>query len=87
MSGPRNRILTGEARAQLQNLPNDSIDTVVTSPPYFLLRRYGAGENEIGIEETVNDYVRRMVDVFDELARVLKPGGSVWRGCPNRCGI
>jgi DNA modification methylase len=77
MIGP-NRILTGEALNQLRTLPKNSIDTVVTSPPYFLLRRYGAGENEIGIEESVDDYVRRLVAVFDEIGRVLKPGGSVW---------
>jgi site-specific DNA-methyltransferase (adenine-specific) len=78
MSAARNTILTGEALAQLRTLPKNSIDTVVTSPPYFLLRRYDAGDGEIGIEETVTDYVRRLVAVLDELARVLKPGGSVW---------
>jgi DNA modification methylase len=74
----RNRILTGEARAVLKTLPENSIDTVVTSPPYFLLRRYDAGEDEIGTEETVNDYVSKLLVVFDELARVLKPRASAW---------
>jgi DNA modification methylase len=51
---------------------------VVTSPPYHLLRRYGGGPQELGTEPTVTAYVERLVEVTDEVGRVLKPGGSLW---------
>lgn len=75
---PRRDILLGDARQLLKTLPAASIDTVVTSPPYHLLRRYGSGPGEIGTEPSVNDYVREIVGVCDELKRVIKPAGSVW---------
>ena len=52
---------------------------VVTSPPYFGLRAYaGAGDAEIGRERTVAEYVQRLVDVFEEVRRVLRPDGTLW---------
>jgi DNA modification methylase len=75
---PRRTILVGDAVTQLKRLPPACIDCVVTSPPYHLLRRYGGGPNEIGTETHVDDYVARLLDVMDELARVLKPTGSLW---------
>ena len=75
---PRNQILVGDVVDQLARLPDSSIDTIVTSPPYHLLRRYGGGTNEIGTEVHIDDYVTRVVAVCDELARVLKPSGSLW---------
>jgi len=75
---PRNTILLGDALDQLRTLPAGSVDTVITSPPYHLLRRYDGGAVEIGTEATVADYVHHIVAVCDELARVLKPTGSLW---------
>ena len=60
---PLGRVLRGEALTQLRILPPDSIDCVITSPPYHLLRRYGSGPQEIGTEQHVNDYVDRLVEV------------------------
>jgi site-specific DNA-methyltransferase (adenine-specific) len=74
----RNQIIVGDALRELQRLPSDSIDTIITSPPYHLLRRYSAGPEEIGTEATVGLYVERIVAVCDELARVLKSTGSLW---------
>jgi site-specific DNA-methyltransferase (adenine-specific) len=74
---PRNTILLGDVLDQLRNLPAGSIDTIVTSPPYFLLRNYQA-PGQLGAEETVAEYVANIVGVCDELARVLKPTGSMW---------
>jgi DNA modification methylase len=74
---PRNTILAGDALTRLKDLPTASIDCVITSPPYFQLRDYGVG-GQIGHEPQVHGWVGALRDVFYELARVLKPTGSVW---------
>ncbi|HUD11736.1 MAG TPA: site-specific DNA-methyltransferase [Candidatus Saccharimonadia bacterium] len=74
---PRNTILQGDALTKLKELPSASIDCVITSPPYFQLRDYGVG-GQIGHESQVQGWVGVLRDVFFELARVLKPTGSVW---------
>lgn len=74
---PTNSILLGDALEQLRRLPAAAVDAVVTSPPYFLLRRYDA-ETQIGLEDSVSDYVTRIVDIITELRRVLVPTGSIW---------
>jgi site-specific DNA-methyltransferase (adenine-specific) len=73
----RNRIIVGDALGTLRTLPSDSVDCVITSPPYFLLRNYGV-EDQIGAETNVKIYVKRIVSVGDEVARVLKPTGAFW---------
>lgn len=74
---PVGRVLVGDAARRLRQLPTGSVDTVVTSPPYFMLRNYGV-PGQIGLEESVDDWVKRLRQVLCELARVLKPEGSVW---------
>lgn len=73
----RNQIVLGDADAVLRNLPADSIDTIITSPPYFLLRDYQV-EGQLGLEGHVDSWVEHLVTVTDQLARVLKPTGSLW---------
>src|SRR3954467_2445307 len=51
-----NRVLVGDAVEQLRTLPSDSVDCVITSPPYFRLRNYGA-EGQYGHETTIFDWV------------------------------
>ena len=75
---PRNRILVGDARTQLRQLPAGSVDCIITSPPYAGLRRYGSGAGEIGSETSAGAFVTELLTVCDELARVLKPTGSLW---------
>lgn len=75
---PTNTVIQGNAVEVLTTLPDGSVDCVVSSPPYHLLRRYGAGPAEIGIEVHVDSYVDHLVQVCDELARVLAPHGTVW---------
>ena len=70
-------ILLGDARRVLQDLPSESVQTIVTSPPYFGLRDYGK-EGQIGLEETPTDYVNALVDVFREAKRVLREDGTLW---------
>ena len=58
-------------------LPDNSVDCCVTSPPYFGLRDYGTSE-QIGLEETPELFIQKLVDVFSEVKRVLKPSGTLW---------
>src|SRR5437763_14390925 len=77
MTAPRNTILVGDVRRVLPTLANDSIDCVVTSPPYFQLRDYGV-PGHLGLEATLDEYVAALVPVFRELRRVLAPHGPLW---------
>jgi site-specific DNA-methyltransferase (adenine-specific) len=77
MSAPTNTILVGDATDQLRALPPDSVDCVITSPPFYMLRNYGA-VGQIGLEETVHEWVERLRAVMVEVARVLVPTGSAW---------
>lgn len=74
---PRNTVLVGDAAERLSELPSDSVDTVVTSPPYFAMRDYQAPD-QIGLEPSVHVWVDRLTAVADEIARVLKPHGAFW---------
>lgn len=71
------RLLTGDCTQVLQTLPTGSVHCVVTSPPYFGLRDYQV-DGQIGLEETPAAYVDRIVGVFRQLRRVLRPDGTVW---------
>lgn len=73
----RNSILVGDVRARLAELPDGSVQSVVTSPPYWGLRDYGA-EGQIGLEATPEEYVETLVDIFREVRRVLRKDGTVW---------
>lgn len=70
-------IYEGDCRDVLRELPADSVDCVVTSPPYWGLRDYGV-DAQIGLEATPEEYVAKMMAVFREVRRVLKPTGTVW---------
>ena len=74
---PRNQILIGDARQVLATLPTDSVDCVMTSPPYFRIRDY-QHEQQIGLESHVDDWVHELLLVSRKLARVLKGSGSLW---------
>ena len=70
-------ILNGDVIAMLKTLPADSIDVVVTSPPYWGLRDYGV-DGQLGLEPTLAEHLAAMITVFDEVRRVLKPTGVCW---------
>lgn len=70
-------ILTGDAEATLRTLPTASCHMCVTSPPFFGLRDYGV-DGQIGLEATPDEWVARLVAVFREVARVLRPDGTLW---------
>jgi len=72
-----NIILQGDALEQLKTLPDESIDCVMTSPPYWALRDYGV-EGQLGLESTFEEYINKLCDIFDEVKRVLKKTGTCW---------
>lgn len=72
-----NKIYNEDCLKGLKRLPDNSIDCCVTSPPYFGLRDYGTAE-QIGMEETPEMFVAKLVEVFNEVKRVLKPTGTLW---------
>ena len=61
----------------LKTMDRESVDCVVTSPPYWGLRDYGTSD-QLGLEPTPEEYVTNLVKVFQEVHRVLKPSGTVW---------
>lgn len=72
-----NQIICGDARAILQTLPSQRVDCIVTSPPYYKQRDYEHAL-QIGNENTVADYLQRLLQVFAECRRVLKDAGTLW---------
>ena len=70
-------VLIGDCIEQMQTLDSQSVNTVVTSPPYYALRDYG-NEGQIGLEPTLGEYIDKMVEVFREVRRVLRDDGTVW---------
>lgn len=71
------RIIQGDCRAVLRTLPDESVQCIVTSPPYFGLRDYGDA-GQIGLEQTPEQYVQEIVGVFREARRVLRHDGTLW---------
>lgn len=70
-------ILAGDAAEKLKTLDNASVHTCVTSPPYFGLRDYGTA-GQIGLEQTPEEYVEKLVRVFREVRRTLRDDGTLW---------
>ncbi len=71
------QILVGDCIDMMRTLPDESVHTCVTSPPYYGLRYYGV-EGQIGLEETPAEFISRLVDVFREVRRVLRADGTIW---------
>ena len=70
-------ILTGDVREGLPTLDAESVQCVITSPPYYGLRDYGV-DGQIGLEATPEAYVETLVAVLREVERVLRDDGTVW---------
>ena len=71
------RIYCGDALAQLELLPDQLIDVIVTSPPYYRQRNY-PDNTQLGQEPTPEEYIQRLVKIFGEARRVLHDTGSIW---------
>ena len=74
----QSRILHGDCREVLRDLPAESVHCVVTSPPYWGLRSYGGDEGMIGLEPTFDEHLENLVAVFREVRRVLRDDGTLW---------
>lgn len=70
-------IHVGDCLAVMQNMKADSVDCVVTSPPYWGLRDYGI-EGQLGMEPTLGEHISALTVVFEEVKRILKPMGTLW---------
>ena len=77
MTHELNRIYLGDCLETMRTWPDGFIHTVVTSPPYWGLRNYGV-EGQFGLEKSPEEYVRRMVEVFREVRRVMRDDGTLW---------
>ena len=72
-----NNIYTGDALTELCKFPSETVDCIVTSPPYYGLRNYDV-RGQIGLELTPEHYIKRLTEVFMECWRVLKRDGTMW---------
>ncbi len=70
-------LIHGDALQALRRLPDCSVQTVVTSPPYWSLRDYEV-KNQVGRDETLTDYIESIVSAFKEIRRVLRDDGTAW---------
>ena len=72
-----NHIFIGDSREVLKNFPDDVVNTTITSPPYYNLRDYGEA-NQIGLEDSLEEYIEQLCSVFDEVYRVTRDDGTFW---------
>ncbi len=77
MNLPINQIITGDCLEVMRGWPDESVQCVITSPPYWGLRDYGV-DGQLGLEKTPEEYVAKMVEVFREVRRVLRKDGTLW---------
>ena len=77
LQDPDLEIWHGDALDVLRGLPDASVHMCATSPPFYGLRDYGV-DGQIGLEETPDEWVARLVDVFREVRRVLRDDGTLW---------
>ena len=71
------KILQGDVLEKIKEIPDESIDTIITSPPYYALRDYSV-DGQIGLEQTPQQYIAKLMLVMTECKRVLKQTGSCW---------
>ena len=76
-SESRNALVRGDSETVLREVPDASIDCVITSPPYWGVREYD-GESGLGLEDSVDEFVDDLLAIISEVQRVLKPEGSFW---------
>ena len=70
-------IVVADANKVLSRLPDDLFQTTVTSPPYWSLRDYEI-KGQIGVEDSVEDYIANLVEIFEEVRRTTRPDGTLW---------
>lgn len=73
----KNTIIQGDILEELKKMPNECVDMIITSPPYFGLRDYQV-ERQIGLEESFDEFLKKMLIITKEWKRVLKKSGTLW---------
>ncbi len=73
----KNRIVCGDSLEVMREMPNDSVDLIITSPPYFQQRDYNNGVAGIGNEDSEKEYLDNLLKLFQECVRVVKKSGSI----------
>jgi DNA modification methylase len=73
----KHEIIIGDCLDSLAELPADTFQTCITSPPYYQLRDYGV-DGQIGLEDSLEEHISALVDVFRAVRRVLRPDGTLW---------
>lgn len=74
---PKHQIINSDVLVGLKALPSNSVHCCITSPPYYALRNYGV-DGQIGLEKTHHEFIKKLVEVFEEVRRVLRPDGTLW---------
>lgn len=77
LTTPLGVLYRGDAGTVMEQLPAGSVDCIIGSPPYFAVRDYEV-KGQIGIEDSVDDYLARLCDSYDSAKRILKSTGSCW---------
>lgn len=75
-------LLQGDTRKLIKELPDKSFQCAITSPPYWGVRDYGV-EGQIGAEPILEDYINELVDIFEDVRRILKDDGTFWLNIGN----
>ena len=70
-----NKIICGDALEVLKTLPDNSISCCISSPPYWALRNYDV-EGQLGLEPTFEEYLDKLLNIYDEVKRVLRKDGT-----------
>ncbi|MFW6172504.1 MAG: DNA-methyltransferase [Elusimicrobiota bacterium] len=70
-------LMVGDAKDMLKEIPDLSVHCVITSPPYFRLRDYGI-KGQIGNEDSINDYIQKLIEIFRRVKRVLRDDSTLW---------
>lgn len=73
-----NKIICGDCLEVIKEMPDESIDMAITSPPYWGLRDYGTGPDQLGLEPTPELYIEHLTEIFNEAKRALKKEGTLW---------
>src|SRR5574343_346916 len=72
-----NTVINGDSLSVLKTLKSNSVDCCISSPPYYALRDYGV-EGQLGLEKTFHEYLDKLIEIYAEVKRVIKPTGTIW---------
>ena len=71
------KIIQGDCLEVLKGMESNSVDCCISSPPYYALRDYGI-DGQLGLEKTFHEYLNKLIEIYAEVKRVIKPTGTIW---------